>query len=176
MEARGASKFLRRVSIHLVHRRRGPYHWIRKAAKPFEVESSIRPDSRPSSRSPQHIRPPFLDVVLVVNSIFGRRPNPRGSLSGPYREENSAWEVGLVETSKEPSKGDRRNSSAGPSDVVPKIPSIGGEGGWKEPKFWKRERFSPALAVTACTVYRCASMLDSEVVPVKELNGMVKID
>lgn len=140
-----------------IWRGRGPYHWIRRKARQFEVESSTRPNSRPSLRSPQYTRPPFLDSVLVVNSTFGRRPNPRGSLSGPDRDKNSAWEVEVAETSKEPSKGNPSNISARSFDVVPTISRMGGEGG-EEPGCWTKERFSPALVVSACTVYRCASV------------------
>jgi len=74
--------------------------------------------------------------------------------------------VGLVETSKEPSKGNCSNSSAKPFDVVPVISRIGG--GREESGCWRNERFIPASLVAARTVYRGGSVFDNEVAPVKE--------
>jgi len=103
------------------------------------------------------------------------RPSPRGSLSGVDSDENPAWSVWLVETSKVPSKDDRSNRSARPFDVVPTISRIGEEG-WGEPESWRKARFSWALVVAACIAYLGAPAFDNnETVPVKELGAVISI-
>ena len=150
-----------------------PHHWICNEAGLFEVKSSTRPTSRPSSRSPQYTRPSFLDLELVVNSMCCLRPSPRGSFSGVDPDENPASLRRLVETSKVPSKDDCSIRLAGPFDVVPAISRIGEEE-WGESESWRKVRFSSALVVVARMVYLGVPDVDNnETVPVKELDNMV---
>lgn len=78
--------------------------------------------------------------------------------------------MGLVETSKAPSKAECSSSSAGPFDVLPTMSRIGGVQGWKESECRRTAKFSAALVVAARMAYRGAPVFDnSGIAPVKKL-------